>query len=496
MEEDKKMICTIEEYAMELRAIEEYVHTKTQIPKSQENDLPEIQLAECSRQPQPCEKTRKLPMPRKYAWSEENDDTKRSPLDTIYNLIVLAVNSMNKNLTYILNQLIRYSQGLPNFYGVFIPAVAVLFTTLITLLPQHDVILNPKYWYEFLLPTNFGFAPIATATTLIEYSIVMRRDQIWSLNVFLKLFLSTSLGFTFTYVSIYVTWVHLLKYRHPMPFIGHCCLISTYILKCTTLWFLFPSNLRINNKQYRHRLVAYLSTFPLSILIGVGYSNISSLFFRIPLDMQWSMGLILPLFKEFIMFTYAKVLNKATGGDKLSTKIMTICCVGSVHSFSIALLLGSNVTSTTAYLVMFLDCIPNIRLFQTVMRLHHQGTRMAKAEQNVAFTCLALKEYFELAIPLAYCASFVVAYYGPNANILGNVQNDYWQYKKVENVVDRLRNNGIFFVIDALRGVMFGLFLWRFCRLNMFKRHCDNIRQYKILILTNMTGILTLVMNC
>ena len=109
---------------------------------------------------------------------------------------------------------------------------------------------------------------------------------------------------------------------------------------------------------------------------------------------------------------------------------------------------------------------------------------------------LTLIELIEILTPLVYISSLLIAYYGPNSAILGNYGNDYWQYKKVENVVDRLRNNGIFFVIDALRGVIFGLFLWRFCRLNMFKRHCDNIRQYKILILTNMTGILTLVMNC
>ena len=132
-------------------------------------------------------------------------------------------------------------------------------------------------------------------------------------------------------------------------------------------------------------------------------------------------------------------------------------------------------------------------LFRKIWKLRYQGSEMARAQQKIAFTCLTLKEYFELAIPFVYCTSFVVAYYGPNASIIGNVKNDYWQYKKVENIFEKLSNNGIFFFIDAMRGMLLGLILKRFCNLNMYVTHLDNIRSYGILMITNMTGILTLV---
>ena len=59
---------------------------------------------------------------------------------------------------------------------------------------------------------------------------------------------------------------------------------------------------------------------------------------------------------------------------------------------------------------------------------------ISNPEQNPALFCLTLKEFMELSIPAVYCASFLMAYYGPNAEVLGNVKNDYWQFEKVENV--------------------------------------------------------------
>ena len=430
------------------------------------------------------------------AWDEVfavHNGKDKKPHDMSNKSIVVVTDSLDKNIDNTANHQITNSHALLGLCGILIPAFAVLYTTILTAWPQHNVILHPEYWYEYLIPLNLGIVPIAAITTLIECSIVMKRDIIWSFGAFLRIALSSSFGCSLTYAFVYWIWVHLLRYRHPMPFVGHICLITTYIIKCTYLWFLFPSNLRINNEKYRNRLIAYISTFPLSILIGVGYSHISSLFFRVPLDIQWTIGLILPLLKEFILWLYAKVVFKATAGDELTTKVMTICCVGSVHSFSIALLLSSKVTSTTAHLIMFLDFIPNLWLFRKIWKLRYQGTEMARAQQKIAFTCLTLKEYFELAIPFVYCTSFVVAYYGPNASIIGNVKNDYWQYKKVENIFEKLSNNGIFFFIDAMRGMLFGLILKRFCNLNMYETHLDNIRSYGILMITNMTGILSLV---
>ena len=99
-----------------------------------------------------------------------------------------------------------------------------------------------------------------------------------------------------------------------------------------------------------------------------------------------------------------------------------------------------------------------------------------------------------MAIPTVYCASFVVAYYGPNAEVLGNVKKDYWQYDKVDNLMQKLNNIVIAIFIDALRGLIFQLVLWRFCRLNMYRTYGYIVQRYGIVVVPAMGSFLNLVM--
>ena len=45
---------------------------------------------------------------------------------------------------------------------------------------------------------------------------------------------------------------------------------------------------------------------------------------------------------------------------------------------------------------------------------------------------LVIAEALEIIIPLAYLVCFVAAYYGPNAELLGNIKNGYWHFKSVD----------------------------------------------------------------
>ena len=47
---------------------------------------------------------------------------------------------------------------------------------------------------------------------------------------------------------------------------------------------------------------------------------------------------------------------------------------------------------------------------------------------------LVLAELCEGLTPLAYAISFSMAYYGPNAELLGNIKSDYWHYEAVQDV--------------------------------------------------------------
>ena len=72
-------------------------------------------------------------------------------------------------------------------------------------------------------------------------------------------------------------------------------------------------------------------------------------------------------------------------------------------------------------------------------------------------------------MPLTYIFCFLSAFYGPNAEILGNVKATVWHYIGVQDVGAYLKNVMIFFVVDAMSFVVNGILLWTTCKINVLE---------------------------
>ena len=412
-----------------------------------------------------------------------SEEDKNNPMvaedNAIFNIPI--INSIKSN--------IEKSAYLKCLCGILIPIIAASYSTSITCWPQHDVILYPEYWYEPLAPTIVSQILIATPAQLIGCSLIMNVSFLLNIKNFLTVFLSETIGFLASYVLLHISWVYGVGYPHPMPFMGQLCWIIGSIMRIVAFWFLFPKSLRVEDRTFRKRVLAYFCFFPLNMFMAVGYTQLQSLFFVVPLKWQWCAGLLIPFVKKFNMWANAKLAFKAAGGESISARVVLICFVGSLHGLSISLLL-SNVTSTTAYVVMLLDSLPNIWSVFSLVKLKKREMGLTNLKVYDDFLCLTLKELFELLVPLVYTASFVIAYYGPNAEIFGNIKNDYWQYKKVDDLSEKLKVLGTFILIDAVRGSLFGIFLWITCKLNMFEAYCNIVIKYELVIILQLIRVM------
>ena len=404
------------------------------------------------------------------------------------------------------NKLFDDSKLLQALCGGLILLMSIAMASFVTLWPQTNIILCPDYWYEPLGIVIFGYLSLQNAATVVDSSWVMNVDILKNqpLKIFFKLFISAALGFSIPYISIYLIWTMIFEQRHPMPFIGQICGVIAYITKVICFWFIFPYELRVNNKQFRKRLTNYFVLFPLYTFNALAYSNMSNVFFIVPSNVQWCLGIVVPCLKKFNIWIASKFAFKAAGGGRtLYATLAVIMGVGTMHSLSIVLLLGSKVRPITTYLIIILDSIPNVwsciklikqnrmERINTVSQLYTND--ISNPEQNPALFCLTLKEFMELSIPAVYCASFLMAYYGPNAEVLGNVRNDYWQFEKVENVFEKLSAAGLFFCIDAVRGIIFALILWYASGLNMFETYCYIAHRYGFVLFLYISGALVVV---
>ena len=80
---------------------------------------------------------------------------------------------------------------------------------------------------------------------------------------------------------------------------------------------------------------------------------------------------------------------------------------------------------------------------------------------------LIQSETIEVVASLAYSITLAVAYHGPNATILGNVKNSYWTYKEIEDINISLALVFQIAFMDLGIGIICGIILWIFCRINI-----------------------------
>ena len=83
---------------------------------------------------------------------------------------------------------------------------------------------------------------------------------------------------------------------------------------------------------------------------------------------------------------------------------------------------------------------------------------------------LILTERNETLVPLTYLAIMAMAYYGPNAEIMGSVKLQIWHHENIiEDFGDFAKNILILFAVDFLSFIINGLLIWKFCNINLLK---------------------------
>ena len=82
---------------------------------------------------------------------------------------------------------------------------------------------------------------------------------------------------------------------------------------------------------------------------------------------------------------------------------------------------------------------------------------------------LVLTERIETLVPLTYMICFAMAYYGPNAEILGSVKLDLWHFKPILDIDKYMTNLFMLFSVDFMSFIINGIMLWTTCKINIFK---------------------------
>ena len=146
--------------------------------------------------------------------------------------------------------------------------------------------------------------------------------------------------------------------------------------------------------------------------------------------MQWTLIMIFPALKKINEWWNSKFILWAFNVDRETTVLETTIAVGCVQSFSLTIILGSaNINEWTVLMLMLGDTLLNGWSVKNIIRLHQQGIDAANQQRDLSLKRVALKEFLEFLVPSVYCLTFIVAYFGPNYDIIGGMGSDMWHHE-------------------------------------------------------------------
>ena len=121
-----------------------------------------------------------------------------------------------------------------------------------------------------------------------------------------------------------------------------------------------------------------------------------------------------------------KCLLKITLSPDVSVELIAQNLAVTFHMVFVSVCVGGVATWPFLITLIVIDFIINNYFAVMTWRAKRNATQKSLQKLKTSVQILVLSECLEIVIPLAYLLCFVIAYYGPNADILGN---DYWQYQ-------------------------------------------------------------------
>ena len=311
-----------------------------------------------------------------------------------------------------------------------------------TVVPTHDLIRYPEYWWEIMVQWCFG----NKLMKLIFYSLICKAvlsyPNISSPRSMLKLFIISSASTIIYCCVVHLIWTTYLGYYEPLVLNGWWESVISQIVLMASVWFQFPTTWLTdpsNRRQRKSFIYYWLYEFSLNYQIFV---FLFFIFPRIPNAFKpYGCLIFFILFREVNGFAMSTLVKKAASSDhsgkskENADAIMNIQLACRYHQ-TVLMLCTQFSSDIFTYCLVAADFIFIMGMITRIIRLKrkinptsHQTT---KARELIVE--LVLSELIELVMPLLLMSTFTLTYYGPNAYHMEGMRGGYWQQRPVNDL--------------------------------------------------------------
>ena len=282
----------------------------------------------------------------------------------------------------------------------------------------------------------------------------------------------------------YFLWTKIYHYRYPIPMNGYVSFIVALPAMFLSIWFIFPAHLR-KDVAFRQRLKSALIVVILNNLIFIPYAGMNKMILLAPRQYQWAVSIFLPLIRNFNVWISLRWIRKAVSGDLVSAEIVCNQAVCSSHALTVAYIIGSVATFETSIAIFAIDFVINLYTCIKII-LMKRGKSDDYVKQIRLLQELVINEMVDVVIPITYLLTFIVAYYGPNADLIGNIRNGYWQYTQNDDVNHTIEYVFTFFLVDVCSLLISASLLWFSCRINFYKAYSEIMKEFGVTFMIQM----------
>ena len=106
---------------------------------------------------------------------------------------------------------------------------------------------------------------------------------------------------------------------------------------------------------------------------------------------------------------------------------------------------------------------------------------------------ITLNEFIELMVTITFFISFMMYYYGPNAELMGNIKSSYFQNIPVLDIDLFIENVAFFLGVELVTIFVSASLLWMSCRINMFRAYLVLLKEFWLMMTVYLAYTVSLV---
>ena len=322
----------------------------------------------------------------------------------------------------------------------------------------------PSAWYEFMTTAAIGFIGLFAASLILNCEIWLNVKNIKTWKNFLFVYLLSAFSWILANIAYYHIYAVTLKLNPPMPLNIHVCGIFTFTFVLLIFWVVVPENVRSSDETFWKRYLYYVFAQIFRYIAVIEYFFLSWLFVIISKHYQLIIAVILPILRDINGRVLTAICYKSAGRKSHAIQITCIHEMGCRHAVFLSVAISLLACRETAALALGLDVGVNLLIcLKIIWRTKVQKISMA-IKDDISLQVLALKEkVVPWIVPLSYCICFMVAYFGPNKDIIGNVGNTSWHFGKVESLDSPLIIMSFLFLVHLVSIVIWTIMLRLIC---------------------------------